>query len=202
MVKEKSDKIHKNKLIKRNKLFDAAYDLFLTKGFSSTAIDDIVKKAGVAKGTFYLYFKDKYDIMDHLILSKSSLVIKEALQKIKDENYNNYIDRVISFIDYIVEYFKNNKMLLKIIHKNLSFGLFRKALQKPEEYKEMKEVADLLLSSLKKEGFSDDNIEKILFMVIELTGSVIYSSIILEEPDTIDNMKPVLFMMVKKMLTI
>jgi len=93
-------------------------------------------------------------------------------------------------------------MLLKIIHKNLSFGLFRKALQKPEEYKEMKEVADLLLSSLKKEGFSDDSIEKVLFMVIELTGSVIYSSIILEEPDTIDNMKPVLFMMIKKMLTI
>ncbi|MCX7885089.1 MAG: TetR/AcrR family transcriptional regulator [Caloramator sp.] len=202
MSKEKNSKIHENKIIKRNKLFDAAYDLFITKGFTSTAIDDIVKKAGVAKGTFYLYFKDKYDIMDHLILSKSSSVIKEALQKIKDENYDNYIDRVISFTDYIVEYFKNNKMLLKIIHKNLSFGLFRKALQKPEEYKEMKEAADLLLSSLKKEGFSNDRIEKVLFMVIELTGSVIYSSIILEEPDTIENMKPVLFMMIKKMLTI
>ena len=36
--------------------------LFTTKGINSTAISDIVEKAGVAKGTFYLYFKDKYDI--------------------------------------------------------------------------------------------------------------------------------------------
>lgn len=202
MVKDVKSKIKENKILKRNKLFDAAYDLFLTKGFNSTAIDDIVKKAGVAKGTFYLYFKDKYDIMDHLILSKSSAVIKLAIEEIEKKEYENYLDRVISFVDYIVEYFKSNKTLLKIIHKNLSWGLYRKALEKPNEYKEIKDVAGILLNSLEKEGFSRDSIDKILFMVIELTGSVIYSSIILEEPDTIDNMKPVLFSMIKKMLTI
>jgi hypothetical protein len=38
-------------------------------------------------------------------------------------------------------------------------------------------------------------------MIIELTGSVCYSSIILEEPANIDDMKPALFRMIKKMLT-
>ena len=47
---------------KTRRSFATAYELFTTKGINSTAISDIVEKAGVAKGTFYLYFKDKYDI--------------------------------------------------------------------------------------------------------------------------------------------
>ncbi|MFQ9345252.1 MAG: TetR/AcrR family transcriptional regulator [Coprococcus sp.] len=42
---------------KKEALFRTAYELFTTKGINSTAISDIVEKAGVAKGTFYLYFK-------------------------------------------------------------------------------------------------------------------------------------------------
>ncbi|MEG2074596.1 MAG: TetR/AcrR family transcriptional regulator, partial [Angelakisella sp.] len=42
---------------KREKLERAGYDLFLSKGIHDTSIDDIVKGASVAKGTFYLYFK-------------------------------------------------------------------------------------------------------------------------------------------------
>ena len=44
------------------KLYDAAYELFTSNGVHNTVIDDIVKSAGVAKGTFYLYCKDKYSL--------------------------------------------------------------------------------------------------------------------------------------------
>ena len=42
-----------------------------TKGLAKTTISDIVENAGVAKGTFYLYFKDKYDIRNKLISHKA-----------------------------------------------------------------------------------------------------------------------------------
>ena len=42
--------------------------------FLVTSISDIVDNAGVAKGTFYLYFKDKYDIRNKLIAHKSGEV--------------------------------------------------------------------------------------------------------------------------------
>lgn len=45
---------------KKDALFNTAFELFTTKGTNQTTISDIVNKAGVAKGTFYLYFKDKY----------------------------------------------------------------------------------------------------------------------------------------------
>ena len=64
-------KIDENKKKKKEALFNTAYELFTTKGITSTTISDIVEKAKVAKGTFYLYFKDKYDIKNKLVAHKT-----------------------------------------------------------------------------------------------------------------------------------
>ena len=58
-------KVDENKHQKMDALFQSAYDLFLNQGIEKTSISDIAKKAGVAKGTFYLYFADKYEIRSH-----------------------------------------------------------------------------------------------------------------------------------------
>ena len=70
-------KIEINKRQKENSLYDAAYELFITKGINNTAISDIVKHAGVGKGTFYLYFKNKHDILDKIIIRKSYEILQE-----------------------------------------------------------------------------------------------------------------------------
>ena len=76
-------KIEEKKQEKENKLLISAYKLFTEKGINTTSIQDIVDDAGVAKGTFYLYFKDKYDLQNKLIIKKSQLLFKEALDKLK-----------------------------------------------------------------------------------------------------------------------
>ena len=55
-------KLEVNKKKKKDALFHTAFELFTTKGLTKTTISDIADQAGVAKGTFYLYFKDKYPI--------------------------------------------------------------------------------------------------------------------------------------------
>lgn len=52
--------------IRRDELMDAAESLFLKKGFAATSVSEIVEAADVAKGTFYLYFKTKDDVLDAL----------------------------------------------------------------------------------------------------------------------------------------
>ena len=47
---------------KENRLLNTAFKLFTEKGLKDTSVQDIVDNASVAKGTFYLYFKDKYDV--------------------------------------------------------------------------------------------------------------------------------------------
>ena len=50
----------------RHKLLAAARRLFGEKGYGSTTIDDIVEAAGASRGTYYLYFKNKGEIVTEL----------------------------------------------------------------------------------------------------------------------------------------
>jgi AcrR family transcriptional regulator len=51
-------RVTKDPEIRRKELMDAAEKLFLEHGYEETAVSDIVKKTGVAQGTFYYYFKN------------------------------------------------------------------------------------------------------------------------------------------------
>ena len=75
-------KVEANKFKKLNTILDSAFDLFTNQGVENTSIADIAKHAGVAKGTFYLYFQDKHELRNRLIYHKSSKLFKEAA----DEN--------------------------------------------------------------------------------------------------------------------
>ena len=48
---------------KRQLIMDAARELFTTKGYETTTMSEVARKAGVAVGTVYLYFKNKNDLL-------------------------------------------------------------------------------------------------------------------------------------------
>lgn len=190
-------KVERNKRKKESSLYAAAYDLFTTKGINNTAINDIVKQAGVGKGTFYLYFEDKYDILDKIIMAKSIKVLTEAMNETKLQKLENFEEEILYFIDYIINFLKENRLMLKLIHKNLSWGVLRKA---SEDYTEVKEIYEMFKEGYKDTSMSKSEIEKILFMIVDLTGSVAYSAIILKEPASMDEMKPMLFSIIRKIV--
>lgn len=51
---------------RRQAIIEAAMEEFISRGFAATRLDDIAKRAGVAKGTIYLHFKDKEDLLRQL----------------------------------------------------------------------------------------------------------------------------------------
>jgi AcrR family transcriptional regulator len=50
-----------------NEFLDTAQQLFFEKGYQSVSVNHIIEKVGVAKGTFYHYFKTKADLLDKLV---------------------------------------------------------------------------------------------------------------------------------------
>jgi len=54
---------------RRQAIIDAAMDEFIEQGFAATRLDDVARRAGVAKGTIYLYFKDKQALFEELVRS-------------------------------------------------------------------------------------------------------------------------------------
>lgn len=64
---------------RRDAILAAALDEFSARGFAATRLDDVAKRAGVAKGTIYLHFRDKEMLFQELIRSELSPII-EALE--------------------------------------------------------------------------------------------------------------------------
>ena len=60
-------------------LLASAFQLFTEKGIDNTSISEIAKNANMAKGTFYLYFKDKYAIQDCLVAYEANRILKKHI---------------------------------------------------------------------------------------------------------------------------
>ena len=188
-------KVEEKKQLKRENLLASAYTLFNKKGFVDTSINDIVEYAGVAKGTFYLYFKDKWDINEQVVTEKARLLFDEAIINTNDKRIDNFDDRIINIVDYIIEAFKDNPDLMKLINKNLSLGIFNNILT--DDYINIREM---FIDELKKYNKRIKNPDVTLYMIIELVGSSVYNSIINGIPLSIDEYKPYLYNQIRKII--
>ena len=174
-------KVDINKKQKKNALLQTAFDLFRDKGFAKTTISDIVSDAGLAKGTFYLYFKDKYDLRDKLIAHKAGQLFADAHHALLDQKFNSFEDQIIAVADYIIGRLNDDHGLLTFISKNLSWGIFKTAFENtlPDE---SLQFYDYIFEQMKKNSYVCPEPELMLFTIIELVGSTCYSCILYGQP--------------------
>jgi AcrR family transcriptional regulator len=60
---------------RREAILAAALDEFSVQGFAAARLDDVAKRAGIAKGTIYLYFRDKEALFQELVRSMLTPVV-------------------------------------------------------------------------------------------------------------------------------
>ncbi len=175
---------------KSENLLNTAFDLFTSKGISKTSISDIVEKAGVAKGTFYLYFKDKYDLRNKLISHKSSQLFQSASSALERSGITDFDKSIIFLIDHIIDDLDKDHSLLNFISKNLSWGIFKNALITPNE--NSIDFYNVYIQLLKNSPYEFKQPELMIFMIVELVSATCYSTILYSEPVTINELKPYL----------
>lgn len=185
---------------KRQSLLDAAYALFTEKGVAKTSVDEIVRGANVAKGTFYLYFHDKDQLLGQLVYNITAQVLEEAYEWLDERRTPDFVENVLLLLDYVVEYFKRNKLVLRLVERNFSWPMVAKQMSERRGPLWARLMRDLEASPLAAR-YTEDELFKMIFVIIEMLGSVCYSSIIEGKPDTVDNMKPVLYGIVRKILS-
>jgi AcrR family transcriptional regulator len=92
---------------RKQELLDSAVSVFLEKGIGEATVDDITRHAGVAKGTFYLYFESK----EHLIAALRDRFVEESYAKgmalaerIGKDDWWNLVDATVeSFAESMLE---------------------------------------------------------------------------------------------------
>lgn len=100
MVRQK----RKDGLKRQAQIMTIALGLFAANGFNSTSVEEIIKKAGIAKGTFYLHFKGKNDILEMIIdsylkkLYASITVLDISMDRPIEDIKQKYYDVTAMFI--------------------------------------------------------------------------------------------------------
>lgn len=105
---------------RKNEILDVAQELFLTQGYEKISVDNIIKKVGIAKGTFYYYFESKEDLLDKLVkrmVDKIQIEIKKIVEK-KDLDAISKLEKAFSVAGNIkLENIHLIKLMLNILYK-------------------------------------------------------------------------------------
>ena len=86
----------------RKEILSTAVTIFAEKGYEATSVDEIVEKMGIAKGTFYYYFKTKEDVFHEIIdegVAQLYLLMNASIKKLetKEEKIRKIIEIEIDF---------------------------------------------------------------------------------------------------------
>ena len=192
-------KVEDNKKRKKNAIVDSAFSLFIQNGINETSIADIMKKAELAKGTFYLYFKDKYDVRDYLIRKKAAQIFDRARVALVESGVKDFEEQIIFMVDHILNQLDDNKTLLKFISKNLSWGIFTHALESMPM--ESGETAVLFVRQLFEDSkYTFRNPEMLMFMIVELVNSTAHNVILYKQPVELPELKKELYPTIRQLI--
>jgi AcrR family transcriptional regulator len=115
----------RRRLQTRNLLIQAALQLILEKGYDAISIQDITDRADLGRGTFYLHFKDKED----LVWS----AFRESFQKLEQEAHQQ-LDRHMSQVEYygllnIFRHAEKNRDLYRVMFGRQGSGMLTARVQ-------------------------------------------------------------------------
>ncbi len=98
----------------------AAEKLFNEYGYKKVSIDEIVKNASIAKGTFYLYFKNKEEVYAQIIdkyFEKKAAYTKQALSDIKKGEKEKLFEAMVGNLLFLIK----TPILREIFLQNLNY---------------------------------------------------------------------------------
>ncbi|HMK46562.1 MAG TPA: TetR/AcrR family transcriptional regulator [Methanocella sp.] len=155
-------RISKDPDVRKRELLRAAEELFRDNSYEKTSVSDIVKKVGVAQGTFYYYFKSKDDVLnaviDHYIdmyvaglerllsndqidpMSKIEMVVNDGLSMhICDRKFVEFLhaeENLVTHQRYMMKSFDEViPIITKIVEQGVTAGIFN--VENPKEVVEI-----------------------------------------------------------------
>ncbi len=130
---------------KKEKILEAAREVFFKKSFYEATMDDIAQLSGIKKPTIYYYFPSKIDLASQLL----EVNIKKIFGKISEiiSATNNVKDRIKMIVDFYISLLEENSKIFIIIQR-ISYDF----MQKEDSKKKINELFEKLRKKQKKAG--------------------------------------------------
>ena len=182
---------------KKEKIMEAALKVFKKKGPDKASVREIMAESGFGLGTFYLYYTDKNDLKEKIVLDKAMDIIIKAENNCEVEDP---IERYISFVDYIIDYLIAIPFELDLLSNNITWALYTK-IEHDERLTEADSTLQFILNkyeNLFSKSYSQSQQLYILAMTFDIMMSTCKSALMEDSTLSIDEMKPVLFAVIRK----
>lgn len=194
-------KIEQNKASKRRRLLESLNASIIRRGISETSIDEICEQAGIAKGTFYLYYRNKEALVRDLTLQRSRQLLQEAFDgtAVSSASSDNFVDHVIAMAEFMINRMELDHDLLKVVRRDFTW---------PITAEDFLDSDDPLINSIhravqeysQKSGQDSGVVFLKLFSLLNMIATSAYSSIIDGFPTDIERLKPCLFEIIRSSL--
>lgn len=112
---------------RKNEILDAAENLFHIKGYEKCTINDIIKNVGIAKGTFYYYFKSKEEVLDSVVERYTNIAISRA-KEVEEKDYIRLEEKLMNAFMAMQIKEKVSQDLFVQLHKSENALLHQKTL--------------------------------------------------------------------------
>lgn len=120
------NRFEKRKQRTRNQLKTCALDLLLEKGYIDLTIQDITDCADFARGTFYVHFADKDDIVWAIVHDSMESLVETSLAGVQDVPYAR--QKIITWVN-VFTYAHDNRALLQVLLGEKGHPAFAQRLQ-------------------------------------------------------------------------
>ena len=157
------------KEIRKKELIKTAYDLFITKGYENTSVDEIIAKAGIAKGTYYYHFESKEQMLEEVI----DMMIYNGIERAKQVvNSDLKMEEKLVYTILALRVSPEEQSVQNAIHTKENIILHEKINNK------IIDEATPLISSIVREGIKDgifimdDNVEERVRMSLILSNEM------------------------------
>ena len=183
-------------LDKPSRIKEAAISLFNEKGVQATSVNDIVAKAHIAKGTFYLYYPNKTTLVSQILIQFYGELLNELMKEayLKDDSIS---DVRILFINRLIHYYRTHPKVLELLQKNVA-SIFSSA-QNADHIFSYVEHFDDYIKSFQKTNQTLAQAKIRFVMMLETIGIICFHAIVYQQPAKIEVVEKELLSMVYAM---
>lgn len=135
------------KQVQRQAIMDVAREHFARYGYKRAVIDDIVREVGIAKGTFYLYFKSKDQLFFDLVQQLHHEILEQFAELFESEMAAE--ERVRRIIEMSFQAFEDYPLMARLIADDPEFRIVTQLMEQPSAQQEMQEAIKLMQGFLK-----------------------------------------------------
>jgi AcrR family transcriptional regulator len=113
--------VRTQKLSTKDKILQAALEVFAEKGFYVATVDEVAERAGLGKGTLYRYFANKEALFNELV--RVRLEELETCAEAVLDGQDDVLTMIIKYLRVYFEFFDRNQHLYRVIvQEHLDFG--------------------------------------------------------------------------------